>query len=505
MKKYILIRILRSILSIIAVTSIAYLLIFEFVPRNRVFENDGMYMKISNNPEQLPLYVNSKYEELGYLNFAPQNEICRNEYGAATSNFAVCMDEESTLFKNAKAKYISKGYTFSTIELSGVIYATREIPVLERLFSFFAHMVVIDNPNVIQDEGNPNLERKIYIGQNWNKTSYALMCSGCENKYLVYFDWSFPFVHQNWVSLNFGRSMPTFYGIPTLDVLTQDQGVNVLKPVTFPSGVTIESGVQEYTCRYKTSLDSLEQTKFTDNYANCSLNKDAPSMMVTSFIFGILALIFSYLISIPLGMYMASHKDKAIDKAGMAYIVFVIAVPALAYIYLFRYLGSTFFKLPESFPSLGPNNILSYIMPTISLALPSVAGLLMWTRRYMVDQNTADYVKFARSKGLSEGQIYFKHILRNAIIPIAHGLPGAIIGAIGGAIITERIYAIPGMGKMLNDSIRVFNNNMVITLTFIFTSLAILSVLLGDLLITKIDPRINLMDKKKGKKKHDKR
>jgi len=326
------------------------------------------------------------------------------------------------------------------------------------------------------------------------------MCTGCEHKYLVYIDWSFPFVHQNWVSLNFGRSLPTFYGIPTLDVLTMDQGVSILKPVTFPTGVVVESGIIEYSCTYKNGLDTLEKKKYTDNYADCDQNRDAPSMMGTSFIFGILALIFSYLISIPLGMYMASHKGRAIDKVGMAYIVFVIAVPALAYIYLFRYIGSTFFQLPESFPSLGPNNILSYIMPTISLALPSVAGLLMWTRRYMVDQNTADYVKFARSKGLSEGQIYLKHILRNAIIPIAHGLPGAIIGAIGGAIITERIYAIPGMGKMLNDSIRVFNNNMVITLTFIFTSLAIISVLLGDLLITRIDPRISL-DEKKGKKK----
>jgi oligopeptide transport system permease protein len=505
MKKYILIRILRSVFSILVVTSIAYMLIFEFVPRNRVFENDGMYAKISNRPEQLPLYVNQKYEELGYLNFSAQDEICRDTYGVATSAYTICMDTSSSLFTKAKAKYEAKGYVFKTIELTGVVYATREIPMLERLWSFFSKMVVIDNPNVIQDEGHPDIERKIYIGQNWNKTSYALMCSGCEHKYLVYFDWSFPFVHQNIIGLNFGRSMPNFYGIPTFEVLTMDQGVNVLKPVTFPSGVTVDSGVLEYTCSYKSSLDSLDQTKFTDNYANCSLNKDAPSMMGTSFIFGILALIFSYLISIPLGMYMASHKGRAIDKVGMAYIVFVIAVPALAYIYLFRYIGSSFFGLPESYPSLGPNNILSYIMPTISLALPSVAGLLMWTRRYMVDQNTADYVKFARSKGLSEGQIYLKHILRNAIIPIAHGLPGAIIGAIGGAIITERIYAIPGMGKMLNDSIRVFNNNMVITLTFIFTALAILSVLLGDILITRIDPRISLDDKKKGKKKHVKR
>lgn len=500
MKKYILIRILRSFLSILAVTSIAYLLIFEFVPRNRVFEQDGMYAKISNNPEQLPLYVNSKYEELGYLKYAPQDKICRLAYGAETADFTVCMDPTSTLFKEQKAKYEAKGYEFETIPQSGVIFATREIPAWERLFTFFTKLIVIDHPNAVKDETNPDLERKIYIGQNWNKTSYALMCSGCEHKYLVYFDWSFPFIHQNWISLNFGRSIPNFYGIPTLDVLTQDQGVNVLKPVTFPTGLVVESGVMEYTCKYKNSLDSLEKTKYTDNYADCSLNRDAPSMMGTSFIFGILSLIFSYLISIPLGMYMAAHKGRAVDKAGMAYIVFVIAVPALAYIYLFRYLGSTIFQLPESYPSLGPNNILSYIMPTISLALPSVAGLLMWTRRYMVDQNTADYVKFARSKGLSEGQIYLKHILRNAIIPIAHGLPGAIIGTIGGAIITERIYAIPGMGKMLNDSIRLFNNNMVITLTFIFTSLAIISVLLGDILITRIDPRISL-DEKKGKKK----
>ncbi len=500
MKKYILIRVLRSIFSIMVVTAIAYLLIFEFVPRNRVFENDGMYSKISNHPEQLPLYVNSKYEELGYLVYKPQDELCRDEYGNGTAQYTTCIDTSSSLFQTVRTKYEKKGFEFVTIEQTGFVYATREISTLERLGSFFSKMVVIDNPSAIKEPATPITDRKIYIGQNWNKTSYALMCNGCVHKYLVYFDWSFPFIHQNVLSLNFGRSLPTFYGIPTFDVLSAGQGVTVLKEVTFPSGVKIESGVMEYTCTYKSSLDTLEKTKFTDNYADCSIRKDAPSMMGTSFIFGILALIFSYLISIPLGMYMASHKGRAIDKVGMAYIVFVIAVPALAYIYLFRYIGSTFFKLPESFPSLGPNNILSYIMPTISLALPSVAGLLMWTRRYMVDQNTADYVKFARSKGLSEKQIYMKHILRNAIIPIAHGLPGAIIGAIGGAIITERIYAIPGMGKMLNDSIRVFNNNMVITLTFIFTSLAILSVLLGDLLITRIDPRISL-DEKKGKKK----
>jgi oligopeptide transport system permease protein len=153
------------------------------------------------------------------------------------------------------------------------------------------------------------------------------------------------------------------------------------------------------------------------------------------------------------------------------------------------------FGLPDTFPIQGAGSIASWVLPIISLALPSVAGLLMWVRRYMVDQTTAEYVKFARSKGLSQSEIFYKHILRNAIIPIAHGLPGSIIGAIGGAIITERIYAIPGMGKMLPDSINAFNNNIVIALTFIFTALAILSVMLGDILITYLDPRISLHEK----------
>ena len=96
--------------------------------------------------------------------------------------------------------------------------------------------------------------------------------------------------------------------------------------------------------------------------------------------------------------------------------------------------------------------------------------------------------------------LFKKHILKNAIVPIANGLPSAIILTISGAVITETVFAIPGMGKLLPDSIGAYNNNMIIALTFIFTSLSILSVLFGDILITLIDPRINLAEKKDGSK-----
>ena len=134
-------------------------------------------------------------------------------------------------------------------------------------------------------------------------------------------------------------------------------------------------------------------------------------------------------------------------------------------------------------------------MPVLILALLQTPSLMMWLRRYMIDQSNADYVKFARAKGLSQHEIFRNHILRNAIIPIVNGIPGSIILCISGALITESAFAVPGMGKMLPDAIKQTNNNMVITLVFIFTALSILSVLIGDLLMTVVDPRISLTEK----------
>ena len=84
------------------------------------------------------------------------------------------------------------------------------------------------------------------------------------------------------------------------------------------------------------------------------------------------------------------------------------------------------------------------------------------------------------------------------MIPIVSGIPGTIILTIQGATITETIFAVPGMGKMLPDAIIAHNNPMVIGLLFVFTTLSILAVLLGDIMLTIIDPRISLLSKKGG-------
>ena len=195
-----------------------------------------------------------------------------------------------------------------------------------------------------------------------------------------------------------------------------------------------------------------------------------------------------------MGILMALKKDKFIDKLGSFYIVFIMAVPSLGYIFLFKAIGGKVFNLPTTFDMERPTNLM-YILPIVSLALPSIANLMKWLRRYMIDQMNADYVKFARSGGLSEGEIFRKHILKNAIIPVVHGIPGSILFSMTGAIITERVYVVPGVGNVLTKAINAYDNGVIVGVTLFYAILSIISIICGDVLMSFMDPRISFTSK----------
>ena len=190
---------------------------------------------------------------------------------------------------------------------------------------------------------------------------------------------------------------------------------------------------------------------------------------------------------------MARKKDKFIDKLGTIYIIFIIAVPSLAYIFLFKAIGYKM-GLPTVF-NVDSSSKLMYVLPVVSLSLPSIASLMKWLRRYMIDQMNSDYVKFARSGGLSESEIFSKHILKNAIIPIVHGIPGSILGALTGAIITERVYVVPGAGNLLTQAINKYDNSVIVGVTLYYAILSVTSLILGDILMSMVDPRISFSSK----------
>lgn len=120
---------------------------------------------------------------------------------------------------------------------------------------------------------------------------------------------------------------------------------------------------------------------------------------------------------------------------------------------------------------------------------------MRWLRRYMIDQMNSDYVKFARSGGMSEGGIFTRHIFKNAAIPIVHGIPGTILGALVGAFITETVYFVPGTGRMLTDAITLKDNSVIIGLAAFYGLLSVISLILGDILMALVDPRISFTDK----------
>ena len=136
-----------------------------------------------------------------------------------------------------------------------------------------------------------------------------------------------------------------------------------------------------------------------------------------------------------------------------------------------------------------------YVLPIISLALPQIANLMKWLRRYMIDQMNSDYVKFARSGGLTEGEIFKKHILKNAAIPIVHDIPATVLYALVGAIITERVYVVPGAGNLLTEAIGKYDNGVIVGVTLFYAVLSVVSIILGDILISIVDPRISFSSK----------
>lgn len=207
--------------------------------------------------------------------------------------------------------------------------------------------------------------------------------------------------------------------------------------------------------------------------------------------FGLASMIISMGIGMPLGMLMARYKGKFIDNLGTGYAVIVRSIPSLIYLFLVQVWVSKIFNLPMLFYKNRPE---SWILPAISLSISSIAWYGIWLRRFMVDEENREYIKFAKVKGFSQKYIMRNHVLRNAMVPIAIGIPSDLLLIISGSLIIENLYSIPGMGGLLISAIKQMDNNLVQILVLIYASLSVIGVFLGDLLIVFVDPRIRLSE-----------
>ena len=208
---------------------------------------------------------------------------------------------------------------------------------------------------------------------------------------------------------------------------------------------------------------------------------------------GIISIGISMVVGVLIGIIQTRYKDKVPDHIGTVYTIFVNSVPSLVSYSLVLIFGSRVLGLPSMYSTRNPGP--SSILPIVCLSMGSIAWYALWTRRYMIDELNKDYIKLARVKGMETKKIMVSHVLRNAFVPIAQSLPQSLLLTIGGSLLVERFFSVPGMGPLLTDSIQRYDTSVVQTLVMLYAALSILGVFLGDVLMMIIDPRITLTNK----------
>lgn len=207
---------------------------------------------------------------------------------------------------------------------------------------------------------------------------------------------------------------------------------------------------------------------------------------------GLMSMALALMLGIPLGSAMARSKGKFWDKFGTLFIVIINAVPAAVYYILIQMYATDALKIPMLFERENP---MTWILPVFSMSLGNIAYYAMWLRRYMLDEMNKDYVKLARAKGVSTSKLTMRHVFRNAFVPMIQYLPTSILYTVGGSIYIESLYSIPGMGGLLVDVINRQDNPMVQAIVMIYCIIGVVGLLLGDLLMGVIDPRIKFAKK----------
>lgn len=223
-----------------------------------------------------------------------------------------------------------------------------------------------------------------------------------------------------------------------------------------------------------------------------------------TFRLSLFSVVLVYLISIPLGILSGRFSGRALDKGILFYTFVMFAMPvvvlALLAIWIFS-LRLGWFPFSGSVDVLitrATNPIAWHMSRLHHLILPSIVsalmtiGIIQFLRMGIIDNKNSDYAITARSKGVPEGKVFSRHVLRNSIIPIVSGIGFTIVGLLGGGVLIERTFNYPGMGSLFMDAIMRRDYSVVNTLVLFYGALSVIGGLLSDIGLTIADPRIRI-------------
>lgn len=214
-----------------------------------------------------------------------------------------------------------------------------------------------------------------------------------------------------------------------------------------------------------------------------------------SFDLGIRALIFAFIMGILLGIVASVKRGTAWDSAAMFLALVGVSVPSFIMGSLLQYfLGLKLMQVTGTpvFAIIGWSGLSSKILPSFALAFGSMATISRLMRTSMLDVLSQDYIKTAKSKGLSQREIVWKHSVKNAIMPVVTVMGPLVAAVLTGAFVIENIFAIPGLGKYFVQAVQTRNYTLIAGTTAFYGSFLIFANLVVDIIYGFIDPRIRL-------------
>lgn len=243
--------------------------------------------------------------------------------------------------------------------------------------------------------------------------------------------------------------------------------------------------------RYFDYLFNAVQGDFGDSYVSQQPVFDilAPKFPTTLKL-ALLAVGFSALIGIPLGIISALKPNSIPDNILTTMALFFASVPSFWLGLMFMLVFSLMLGL---LPSSGVGTWKHFIMPVVTLVLPSAAYLSRLTRSTMIDAVNQDYIRTAKSKGATTPRVMFLHALKNAMMPVVTQLGMSFASLLGGALITEMVFGLPGFGSAIVNAIKTKDIPIVMGGIIFLSITFILIMLVVDLLYAFIDPRVKDM------------
>ena len=225
--------------------------------------------------------------------------------------------------------------------------------------------------------------------------------------------------------------------------------------------------------------------------------------MGVSFAVALIATFFEFMIAIPLGITAATHQYSLRDYIVTIFVMIGISLPSFFFGQMLKDLLAN--KLGW-FPSSGlvdaggsatglallPDYFMHMFIPILTVVILSIGGRMRMTRTNMLEVLNADYIRTARAKGLSERTVIYKHAFRNTLIPIVTTLAGLLPSLFSGAIITEQVFDLPGIGNVALDAMNRGDIPFIMGYNMFLALLSVIGVLLSDLMYAWVDPRVKL-------------